>query len=138
MRRFCNFSFLLASLLWLFSPAQAQERKGAIAGHVTDTTGGALIGAQISVQPQGVTVVSDTQGQFFLNDLESGSYTVTITYVGFAPVTKTVVVTAGQPANADAKLEVQSQNLEVLVTAEQIRSGSWYGTASHQHHYQRH
>ena len=118
MRRFCNFFFLLASLLWLFSPARAQERKGAIAGHVTDSSGGALIGAQISVQPKGVTVVSDTQGQFFVNDLESGSYTVTITYVGFAPVTKTVVVTAGQSANADAKLEVQSQNLEVLVTAE--------------------
>ena len=118
MRRFCNFFFLLASLLWLFSPAQAQERKGAITGHVTDSSGGALIGAQISVQPKGVTVVSDTQGQFFVNDLESGSYTVTITYVGFAPVTKTVVVTAGQSANADAKLEVQSQNLEVLVTAE--------------------
>ncbi len=118
MRRFCNLFFLLASSLWLLSSLHAQERKGAITGHVTDSSGGALIGAQISVQPKGVTVVSDTQGQFFVNDLESGSYTVTITYVGFAPVTKTVVVTAGQSANADAKLEVQSQNLEVLVTAE--------------------
>src|SRR2546426_2746807 len=118
MRPFCRFFFLLASLLWLFSSAQAQERKGAITGRVTDSSGGALIGARISVQPKGVTVVSDAQGQFFVNDLEPGSYTVTVSYVGFTPVTKTVVVTAGQSANANAKLEVESQNLQVLVTAE--------------------
>src|SRR5436309_12246228 len=118
MRPFCRFFFLLASLLWLFSSAQAQERKGAITGRVTDSSGGALIGARVSVQPKGVTVISDAQGQFFVNDLEPGSYTVTVSYVGFTPATKTVVVTAGQSANADAKLEVESQNLEVLVTAE--------------------
>ena len=118
MRPLCSFFFLLAGFLWLFSPAQAQERKGTITGYVTDSSGGALIGAQISVQPKGVTVVSDAQGQFFVNDLEPGSYTVTVSYVGFTPVTKTVVVTAGQSANANAKLEVESQNLQVLVTAE--------------------
>src|SRR3989454_4591041 len=118
MRPFCRFFFLLASLLWLFSPAQAQERKGTIIGRVTDSSGGALIGARVSVQPKGVTVISDAQGQFFVNDLEPGSYTVTVSYVGFTPATKTVVVTAGQSANANAKLEVESQNLQVLVTAE--------------------
>src|SRR6266581_7288813 len=118
MPRFLSLFFLLASSLWLFSPLHAQERRGAITGHVTDSTGGALIGAQISVQPKGATVVSDAQGQFFVNYLEPGNYTVTVSYVGFAPVTKTVTVTAGQSANADAKLEVQSQNLQVLVTAE--------------------
>src|SRR5438445_2927915 len=118
MRPFCRFFFLLASLLWLFSSAQAQERKGAITGRVTDSSGGALIGARVSVQPKGVTVISHAQGQFFVNDLEPGGYTVTVSYVGFTPATKTVVVTAGQSANADAKLEVESQNLEVLVTAE--------------------
>src|SRR2546425_5395285 len=41
-----------------------------------------------------------------------------VPYVSSPPATKTVVVTAGQSANADAKLEVESQNLEVLVTAE--------------------
>lgn len=70
------------------------------------------------VQAKSVGVVSDAQGQFFINDLEPGSYTVTITYVGFQSFTKTVSVTAGQAATVDAKMDVESQNLEVLVTAE--------------------
>ncbi len=118
MPRFLSLFFLLASSLWLFSPLHAQERRGAITGHVTDSTGGALIGAQISVQSKGVTVVSDTQGQFFINNLEPAGYTVTVSYVGFKTFTQPVNVTAGQVSSLDAKLEVGSQNLEVLVTAE--------------------
>ena len=118
MRSFCGFLFFLVCSLWLIPAGQAQSGKGAIAGHVTDSSGGALVGAQVTVQPTGVSVVSDARGQFFINDLEPGSYTVTVTYVGFEAFTQTVNVTAGQAANIEAKLGVESQNLEVLVTAE--------------------
>jgi len=118
MRSFCGFLFFFVCSLWLIPAGQAQSGKGAIAGHVSDSSGGALVGAQATVQPKGVSVVSDARGQFFISDLEPGSYTVTITYVGFAAFTQTVNVTAGQAANIEAKLGVESQNLEVLVTAE--------------------
>src|SRR5438552_8596055 len=118
MRSFCGFLFFLVCSLWLIPAGQAQSGKGAIAGHVTDSSGGALIGAQATLQPSGVSVVSDARGQFFINDLEPGSYTVTVTYVGFEAFTQTVNVTAGQASNIEAKLGVESQNLEVLVTAE--------------------
>src|SRR6266446_2367040 len=118
MRRFCAFLFVLACSLSLIPGAQAQSGKGTIAGRVTDSSSGALIGAQVTVQPTGVSVVSDARGQFFINDLEPGSYTVTITYVGFEAFTQTLNVAAGQAANVEAKLEVESQNLKVLVTAE--------------------
>ena len=118
MRSFCGFLFFFVCSLWLIPAGQAQSGKGAIAGHVTDSSGGALVGAQVTVQPKGVSVVSDARGQFFINDLEPGSYTVTVTYVGFEAFTQTVNVTAGQAANIEAKLGVESQNLEVLVTAE--------------------
>src|SRR5204863_406937 len=118
MRSFCGFLFFFVCSLWLIPAGQAQSGKGAIAGHVTDSSGGALVGAQVTVQPKGVSVVSDARGQFFINDLEPGSYTVTVTSVGFEAFTQTVNVTAGQAANIEAKLGVESQNLEVLVTAE--------------------
>jgi TonB-dependent receptor len=118
MRRFCSFLFVLACSLGLTLPAQAQSGKGAVTGRVTDSSGGALIGAQISVQPNGASVVSDNKGQFFINDLDPGTYTLSITYVGFAAFTKSVTITAGQAASVDAKLDVESQNLKVLVTAE--------------------
>src|SRR6267154_5616402 len=118
MRRFCTLVFVLACSLSLISVAQTQSGKGSIVGRVTDSSSGALVGAQVTVQPTGVSVVSDARGQFFINDLEPGSYTVTITYVGFEAFTQTLKVAAGQAASVDAKLDVESQNLKVLVTAE--------------------
>jgi TonB-dependent receptor len=118
MRSFCGFLFVLTCTLLLIPAASAQSGKGTIAGRVSDSSGGALIGAQVTVQPKGVSVVSDAQGQFFTNNLEPGSYTVTVTYVGFKTFTQTVSVAAGQAASVEAKLDVESQNLQVLVTAE--------------------
>src|SRR5438552_9693136 len=109
---------VLGAAVLLGVPALAQERKGGIRGHVTDNSGGVLQGARIELQPKGIIVVSNTQGEFFINDVEPGSFTISITYVGFNGFTKQVTVSAGQIASLDAKLEVGSQNLEVLVTAE--------------------
>jgi TonB-dependent receptor len=108
----------LFAVVLLALPSLAQERKGSVRGRVTDTSGAVLQGAQVALQPKGVNVVSDGQGEFFLKDLEPGSYTLTITYVGFTAFTKTVDVVAGQVANVEAKLQVESTSLEVLVTAE--------------------
>jgi TonB-dependent receptor len=122
--RLAGFLAVLVGCVWPTGiRAQVQKvtvngQKGAIAGVVADSSGGVLKGAQISLEPVGTSLVSDVQGQFFINDLDPGSYTVTVTYVGFAPFTKMVDVVANQTANIDAKLEVQSVNLQVLVTAE--------------------
>ena len=125
MRNFVSFLLALACLFLLSIPAQArtertpaQGGKGGITGRVTDRSGGVLQGAQISVDPVGLTAVSDVQGQFFINDLDLGSYTITVTYVGFVKFTQTVNVVAGQAASVEAKLSLQSENQEVLVTAE--------------------
>ncbi len=96
----------------------AQSGKGAISGHVTDSAGAILQGATISVDPGGISAVSDAQGSFLIPGLSTGAYTVTISYVGFTTTTKSLTVAAGQVTNADVQLSVASQNLKVLVTAE--------------------
>src|SRR5437762_5019835 len=77
MRSFVGLLVVFSCSLLLNTPAQAQTagqgRKGTIAGRVMDSSGGVLQGAQITVEPKGVNVVSDAQGQFFVNDLEPGS-----------------------------------------------------------------
>jgi TonB-dependent receptor len=127
MQRRCSGNFTWFFRWWLailvifgtLAPAAfAQGGRGIISGRVTDTGGGVLQGAQITIDPGGAVAASDIQGQFLVNGLAPGSYTVTISYVGFATVTKSVTVTAGQVASADAQLAVESQNQEVLVTAE--------------------
>ncbi len=118
-RKVLSFAISVAfCCLLLVGAASAQSGRGSIAGRVADTGEGILQGAQITVDPGGVKVSSDVQGEFLVNGLTPGSYTVTISYVGFTTVTKSVTVAAGQVANADAQLTVESQNLEVLVTAE--------------------
>lgn len=98
--------------------ASAQGGKGSLHGRVMDASGGTLVGAQVTLEPKGISVVSDAQGQFFVRDLDAGNYTASISYVGFAPFKKEVVVNAGQTASLEAKLDVESVNLEVLVTAD--------------------
>jgi TonB-dependent receptor len=125
MRTFASLFLGFVFSLLLTAPAQSrpertppQGRKGSITGKVTDSSGGVLQGAQISIEPTGVTAASDVQGQFLINDLDPGSYTVTVTYVGLTKFTQNVNVAAGQAASVEAKLALESQNLEVLVTAE--------------------
>jgi hypothetical protein len=117
------FSLLVTHLFALFivtqtNSASAQTRAGTIAGRVTDSSGGVLKGAEITLQPQNVNVASDVQGQFFINGLNPGTYTLTISYVGFALFTKTVEIGDTVNVSVDATLQVQSQNLDVLVTEE--------------------
>jgi TonB-dependent receptor len=99
------------------SETWAQGTKGTITGHVTDPSGAVLKGAKITLDPSNLNVVSDNQGEFFINNLNPGTYTVAITYVGFAPFTKTFDVAASRVETVDAQLKLQTQNLEVLVTA---------------------
>jgi len=73
MRRLYRFLLFLVSLLWLNPVAQAQTGRGSISGRVAHSSGGALISAQVSIESQGLSTVSDAKGQFFINDLEPGS-----------------------------------------------------------------
>ena len=113
--------FLMCLFMSLFSPrGLGQGRSGAIAGTVTDQGGAVLKGAQISIESPAVNVVTDEQGRYIINGLAPGNYTVNITYVGFAPVSKQVSVASGQAATADVQLQVQSQQQSVLVTAGRV------------------
>jgi TonB-dependent receptor len=96
----------------------AQTDKGTISGKVVDSQGAVLQGAEVVLEPAGVHAVSDAQGQFFINNIASGHYTVSVTYVGFSALVKEVEVAAGQGVSVEAKMELSSVNTQVLVTAE--------------------
>ena len=112
--------FIFALCLVFAMSSFAQERKGTIRGHVTDSSDAVLQGADVTLDPLGIKLASDVQGEFFMKDLAPGSYTVMVAYVGLATVTKTVDVVAGQVATVNIKLEVQSQNELVIVSAERV------------------
>ena len=116
MRTFVRFLLAFVGLCFFASFGHAQS--GGITGKVTDSAGGTLKGAEVTVDPGAIEAVTDAQGQFIVTGLAPGAYTVKIHYVGFNTVNNSVNVSAGQVANSNAQLAVASVSEEVLVTAE--------------------
>jgi TonB-dependent receptor len=115
--RLCIFVFLAmcATTAW------AQTERGAISGRVTDSAGGVLQGATVTLAPSGGSAITDQQGEYLIAGLAVGDYTITVRYVGFTADTKQLHVNAGRPTRLDAVLQVGTQREEVLVTVERPR-----------------
>ncbi|HEY2645450.1 MAG TPA: carboxypeptidase regulatory-like domain-containing protein, partial [Candidatus Acidoferrales bacterium] len=94
--------------------------KGAISGIVSDDSGAILKGAEVTLATPVFNTVSDEQGRFYINNVNPGSYTLTVSYVGFTKFEQPVSVAGGQVLNLEAKLKVQSTNESILVTAERV------------------
>jgi TonB-dependent receptor len=92
-----------------------------IAGTVQDPGGAILVSARVVVQPSGRQAATDNHGLFRIANLAPGTYTLTVSYVGFAPYTTTVNVTPGQTANVSAALAVDKAADSVLVTAPRLQ-----------------
>jgi TonB-dependent receptor len=107
----------LSSMFWI-NTATAQERKASINGTVTDTDHAILPGARIELKPTSQQLVSDATGKFSFPDLAPGKYTVTISYVGFAPFSADVTLESGQGKTLEAVLQLGSQSQVVEVRAE--------------------
>jgi TonB-dependent receptor len=90
---------------------------GSVSGTVKDTAGAVLQGAQITLQPIAMTVTSDARGAYLIPNIKPGTYTVTISYIGFTTFSSAVTVSAGQPTLLDATLVVGNTSSEVEVTA---------------------
>jgi hypothetical protein len=126
MKKCLHLAFLvviLANLLWP-SSAGAQGGAGIITGTATDTDHQVLPGAQVRLDPGNIAVTTNQQGEFTIPNVAPGTYTLTVSYLGFSPFTASVAVVAGQVAKVDAVLAVATQNEQVVVT-----SGRSYGEA---------
>ena len=110
----------VALLIALSATVRSQEARGAISGTVTDQTGAALKGAQISIPAQDINTVSDEEGLFFISGLVPGTYQLSIRYVGLATFSKSVIVAAGQTLNVDAKLQIAGASQSVVVTTMRV------------------
>jgi len=100
----------LAVSLLGFDSARGEERKGAITGTITDSAHAVLPGARIELQPTGQSTASDGKGQFTLSNLTPGNYKLTVSYVGLAPFSNDVTVTAGNVTQTDVELKISQQS----------------------------
>jgi iron complex outermembrane receptor protein len=91
-------SLLLTMLVLPLFAGAATGDKGSVSGTVKDAAGAVLQGAQVVLQPTATSVASDAQGNFVIPNIAPGTYTVTVSYVGFDNSVATIVVTSGQTA----------------------------------------
>lgn len=101
--------------------AVAQQPVGAISGVVTDSTGGLVAGAIVTVTSKSTGATRATQtndsGFFLIPTLLPGEYRLTVETPGFATyAAERVVVEVGQTAKVNAKLQVKEISEVVQVT----------------------
>lgn len=121
MKRLCM--FCVAMLLVVVSAASAQDFRGAIAGTVSDSSGGRTPGVTVSavnVATNGTTTTTtDGEGGYTLRYLPPGTYSVTAELSGFKKlVRENIEVRIGDRLELDLHLEVGSMEETVSVTAE--------------------
>jgi TonB-dependent receptor len=112
------FVFLFLSLpASLCASAQTTSSAGAtISGTIKDPSGAVVPGARIVLAPTGTTAATDAQGAFAIRNIKPGTYTASVSYVGFGTSVSTVVLTGGQTLALNVTLSVGSNNEQVNVT----------------------
>ena len=82
-----------------------------------------VIMATCQLEPIGIYAVTDQQGKAVLKDIPDGSYTLTVSYVGFEPIRQQLRV--NKPLSLELRMSETSLALkEVTVTARQNASGA--------------
>lgn len=105
-------------------PAFGQETTGHLTGEVTDTTGAVLPDVNVTVTnlatQQIVNVRTDSSGNFYARELQSGHYSLEFEREGFTKATvPDVLVTLGKTFRVDVSMTVGAveQTIEVTGTA---------------------
>lgn len=101
--------------------AQAPAGRGTISGTVMDPSGAVVARAQVMVSnPQGGNkeiAASDMAGNFMLENIPAGNYTVEVRVPGFVAFRQDVTLVNGGTVNAPVRLQVGGVREEVLVVA---------------------
>src|SRR5215831_17318577 len=114
--------WIVFAILTSFSVNAYSQGVGAISGSITDSTGAAVPGAQVTLTNQGTNIerqaVADSSGYFAINLLPIGTYSVRVTHEGFDPsVVKDITLEGQQNIRLEFKLTVGSVTQSVEVTA---------------------
>ncbi|WP_022834589.1 TonB-dependent receptor [Salisaeta longa] len=109
--------WLLVGVLALPLPAHAQDA-GVLQGVVTDQdTQEPLPGANVVLDGTQRGASTDADGEYRIDGLPAGTYTVRVTFVGYEPATRTVDIAAGETETLDLVLAPRTfVGQEIVVT----------------------
>src|SRR4030081_2726957 len=121
-RSLLPYLFIFACLLRVAVPVNAQVLYGTLTGNITDSTGAALPGARIEASNIATglkkEVTTDDRGAYLFNDLQPGTYNVTISATSFGTLRQeNIDISVNTIRRVDAKLHVAQVNESVTVGA---------------------
>src|ERR1700691_2752074 len=112
----------IAALLCLPTALRAQQATTSLDGVVTDSSGGVLPGAAVSIMReatgQTLQTVTNGRGEYQFSQLNPGTWTVTVKAKGFADQSKVGTLLVSEPATIAFSMSVHAEQETVNVSAE--------------------
>lgn len=90
-------------------------KQGTVRGRIIDVTKQTLPGASIYIEKLHTGVTSDVNGFYTFPNLDPGTYTVKVSYVGYSPVELKITIPAGRTLEKDVVLNEGVELQEVVV-----------------------
>jgi len=115
---------LLTTLLIVaFTSLAGFAQNGTISGRITDKDGFSMPGASILiVETPTKGTISDANGRYSIVNVSPGSYTLRVSYIGYATINEAITVAPGQTLRLDLKLlEAAKVGEEVIVLGDNLR-----------------
>ena len=120
MKRLVKLVSLILLFLNMISNTFAEEKvnvvkQGTIRGRIIDASKQTLPGASIYIENLRTGVTSDVNGYYTFSNLNPGTYTIKISYVGYSPVEMKITIPAGKTLEKDVVLNEGLELQEVVV-----------------------
>lgn len=113
---------LLMLLQCLFAFSSSYGQAGSISGTVSGDKGEFLPGATVALEESNTSVSVGSDGKYAFPNVANGTYTVTVSYIGYSTESKKVTVANGGSMRVDFELIPTAQNIDEVVVI-------GYGTA---------
>ncbi|ARS34037.1 TonB-dependent receptor [Pontibacter actiniarum] len=109
----------LSLLFVLVSSIAALAQSGTIKGHITTTDSQPAIGVSIGLEGTVIGTTTDAQGNYTINRVKPGNYTLRVQMLGLEPQEQYVQVDNGKTSTANFTLvESASKLQEVIITSQ--------------------
>ncbi|MDG1275993.1 MAG: TonB-dependent receptor [Algoriphagus sp.] len=112
----------LAAFLFLLLANVSVMAQGVLKGRVIDDQNLSLPGANIILKGTSTGTVTNQQGDFSILNLKAGSYEVEVSYLGYAAMTKSIEIAAGETSVLNFKLaETLIEGAEFIVLGDRLK-----------------
>jgi iron complex outermembrane receptor protein len=110
---------ILYATLFLLSSGTLLAQTGSVTGSIKTSDGQAAAYVNVFLKGTSKGAITDTEGNFKIEKVKAGSYTIVASFVGLASKSEEITVSENSTATVTFTLEEDGQELtEIVVTAD--------------------